>query len=153
MVQAFNGRVLGDAALSRGPRGSELSTGSGESLGGFGQSRSASRPEPGSSPVEQEQLAAQPFDPMPCLRTGVFELAAVARASRERECGDDNDEHHRYQHHRGHEYCGHALDGTRQTAVAVPSPAPAILIKESRSEGDGRAGTWRSAARGWALIE
>jgi len=58
MVQAFNGRVLGDAALSRGPRGRELGAGSGESLGGFGQSRSASGPEPRSGPVEQEQLAA-----------------------------------------------------------------------------------------------
>ena len=71
MVQAFDGRILGDAALSRGPRGRELGAGSGESLGGFGQSRSASGPEPGSGPVEQEQLAAEPFDPMSCLRTRV----------------------------------------------------------------------------------
>ncbi len=119
VVQAFDGRVLRDPALSRGPRARELGTGSGESLGSFGRSRSTSRPEAGSGPVDDEKLAAQPFNPMPGLRAGVVELAATVRASREREGGDDNDEHHRDQHHRGHQYCGHGLDGTRQSAVGV----------------------------------
>jgi len=123
VVQAFHGRLLSDAALSRGPRCRELGTGSGESLSGFGQSRSGSRPEAGSGPVEHEQLAAQPFDPVPGLRAGVVEPAVEVRTSREREDGDDNDEHHRDQHHRGHQHCGHGLDGTRPRAVVVADQA------------------------------
>jgi len=124
VVQAFHGRFLRDAALSRGPRGPELGTGSGESLGSFGQACSSSRPEPGSGPVKHEQLAAEAFNPMPCLRTGVVELAATVRASREHEGGDDNDEHHRDQHHRGHQHCGHGLDGTRRRRSRWPSGCP-----------------------------
>jgi hypothetical protein len=52
VVQAFDGRVLRDAALSLGPRARELGTRSSESFGSFGQSRSAFRLEPGSGPVE-----------------------------------------------------------------------------------------------------
>jgi len=83
VVQAFHRRFPCHAALPRGPRDRELGTGSGESLGSFGQACSSSRPEPGSGPVKHEQLAAEAFNPMPCLRTGVVELAATVRASRE----------------------------------------------------------------------
>ena len=119
MVQPFDGRVLSDAALSRAAGGPELDSSGGESLGSFGQSRSSSRPEPHSGPVEHEQLATQAFNPMPGLRTGVIELAATVTASGEREGDDDNDKHHRDQHHRGYQHCGHGLDGTRRRRVAV----------------------------------
>ena len=99
----------------------------------------ASRPDSGSGPVEHEQLTAQPFDPVPSLRTGVVELAATVRASRERDGGDDNNEHHRDQHHRGHQHCGHVLDGTRGTAVAVgfavPRSPPGTFGGNSRGSG------------------
>jgi len=129
---------LRDAALSRGPRGPELGTGSGKSLGGFGQSRSSSRLEPGSGPVEHEQLTAQPFNPMPGLRTGVVELAATARARREGEGGDDKDEHHRDQHHRGHQHRGHALDGTRRPRSRWASRVPRYLLSSEASLGPPR---------------
>jgi len=112
VVQPFDGRVLSDAALSRAAGGPELDSSGGESLGSFGQSRSSSRPEPHSGPVEHEQLATQAFNPMPGLRTGVIELAATVTASGERKGENDNDEHHRDKHHRGHQHCGHTLDGT-----------------------------------------
>jgi len=119
VVQAFDGRVLRDAALSRGAGGPELDTSGGESLGSFGQSGSNSRPEPDRGPVEHEQLPTQPFNPMPGLRTGVIELAATVTASGERKGKDDNDEHHRDQHHRGHQHCAHGLDGTRDGGCGV----------------------------------
>ncbi|MEN3267677.1 MAG: hypothetical protein V7646_4571 [Pseudonocardia sp.] len=107
MVQAFDGRFLRNAALSGGPSGPQLGTGSGESLGSFGQSRGASRREPDSRPVEHQQLAAQPFNPVPCLRADVVETAPTVRARRKHKRGDDNDEYHRDQHHRSHQHSRH----------------------------------------------
>ena len=126
---------------SRPPGGSAakdaaLGTGSGESLGSFGQSHRASRREPGSRPIEHQQLAAQPFNPVPCLRAGVVETAATVRARRKRKGDDDNDEHHREQHHRGHQHSGHRLDGTRETAVAV-GPRVSVTPGGGRERGAG----------------
>jgi hypothetical protein len=114
VVEAFDGCVVRDAALCRGPRGAELGTGSGESLGRLGQPRGMSGFGPRRGRVEHEQLTAEALDPMSGLGAGVIELAAAVRAGREREGADDNDEHHRDQHHRGHQHCGHRLDGTRR---------------------------------------
>jgi hypothetical protein len=112
VVQAFDSSVLSDAALPAGPRGPQLGTGGGEPLGCFRQPRGADCSAPDRRTVEHQQLAAEPFNPMPSLGAGVLKLATMGGAHREREGGDDNDEHHRNQEHRSQQNGGHRVDST-----------------------------------------
>ena len=118
-MQAFDGSVLRDAALPAGPRGSQLSTGSGESLSRFRQSRGANCSGPDRRTVQHQQLAAETFHPMPSLRAGVVKLATTVSARRKRKGGDNNDEHHRDQQDRRQQNGGHRIDGTPDTTVVA----------------------------------
>jgi hypothetical protein len=119
VVQAFDSSVLSDAALPAGPRGPQLGTGGGKSLGSFRQPRRADRSAPDRRTVEHQQLAAETFNPMPSLCAGVIKLATMVSARRERESGDDNDEHHRNQQHRSQQNGGHRIDSTRVSSTDV----------------------------------
>jgi hypothetical protein len=112
VVQTFTGSVLSDAALPAGPRGPQLGTGGGETLGSFGQARGADCSAPDRRTVEHQQLAAETFDPVPSLCAGVVKLATLVGARCKRKGGDDNDEHHRDQQHRSQQNGGHRTDST-----------------------------------------
>jgi hypothetical protein len=67
VVQAFDGSVLSDAALSARPRGPQLGTGGGKSLSSFGQSRGGDCSRPDGRADQHQQLAAETFNPMPTV--------------------------------------------------------------------------------------
>jgi hypothetical protein len=94
-MQAFDGSVLSDAALPAGPRGPQLGTSGGESLGSFRQPGWADGSAPDRRTVEHQQLAAETFDPVPSLCAGVGKLATMVGPRCNGEGGDNNDEHHR----------------------------------------------------------
>ncbi len=61
---------------------------------------------------------------MPSLRAGVTELATAVRASRKRNGGDNNEEHHRDQHDRSQQDGGHRTDSTPATSLMAPLTRP-----------------------------
>jgi hypothetical protein len=118
VVQALHGGALSDPALSAGSCDTQFGTGGGESLCSFRESLGANCSTSDRRGVQHQQLAAEAFDPMPSLRTGVVKLATAVRAHRKRKGADNNDEHHRDQHDRSQQDCGHRFDGTPEATAA-----------------------------------
>jgi hypothetical protein len=120
VVQALDGRVLSDAALPARPRGPQLGTGGGKSLSSFGQSRGGDCSRPDGRAVQHQHLAAETFNPMPSLRTGVVKLATTVSARRKRKGGDNSDEHHRDQRDRRQQNGSHHIDSTPRPPDCSP---------------------------------
>jgi hypothetical protein len=119
MVQTFAGRTLRYSALTGGSRRTQFDMSGGKALGSFRQSRGAGSPGPDSRAVQHVQLAAETFDPMPCLCAGVVEAATTVSACRQHEGGDNNYEHDRNHQDRGQQDRGHRLDSTRGVTLIV----------------------------------
>ncbi len=124
VVQPFDGSVLSDPALPSGPRGRQLGIGGGKSLSSFPQPRQVDRSAANRRSVKHQQLGTEAFNPVPSLRAGVAELATAVRASRKRNGGDNDEEHHRDQHDRSQQDGGHRTDSTPATSLMAPLTRP-----------------------------